>query len=166
MSETTMTLAEFLELFLVDIDLDWISDAPSENYGDLSVGTDGDLKLNVGLKVIENDIRARILTRRKTVIDGVTYPAETSEDNFGSSLPYVIGRKKTLNNVRLAQVYIAEALLDCPYILIDKIEAELHSSKDLNSEMVKINIKGTITFPVDGIEVQGLNEKIVVEVTY
>ena len=166
MSEELPTVKDILEDYLIDMDLQWADEYNLQSTADINSSNVGDITLTSGLKVIINDIYARLLTRRKTIIDGVTYPAETSEDDFGSSLFYILGRKKTPNNIRLAMLYVAEALIDYPYLEIQSINSEVFSSKDLNKEMVQITVKANVVIPAEGLVLDNNPEQIQVDVRY
>lgn len=169
MSQDLPSIKEILDTYIKDIGLIWTDETSLSNQADVDHDGTGDIKIISGLDVIKNDIYARLLTARKTILEGKTYPAETTEDDFGSSLPYIIGRKRTPNNIRLAMLYIAEALIDYPYLEITTIDAEVYtpsSSKHLNRETVKITIRGRIVLPAEGIVTSGSPEEIQVSVTY
>jgi phage gp46-like protein len=137
-----------------------------ERQGDLQTDVAGDLKMAQGIAAIKNDVMARLLTRKRTIIDGEEYNAETTDEGFGSSLYYIIGRKKTQNNIRLAMLYVADALLDAPYLDIQEISAEVFPSKDLNRELVRISIKALVTLPTEDLVMVSNKEEIKVDVVY
>ena len=146
---------EFMNNYIKDIGIDFIVEGEGITKGDIRAHPTGDVDIEQGINAVINEIRARLLTRREVIIDGKTYSGETSDPNFGSALFYMKGKKKTTTNIKMAMLYIIEALIDMPYIDILNINAEVYPSDDVNKETVKINLEFKISINVENLIIQG-----------
>lgn len=154
---TETEIMNLVEEYFSSLNLFWEGEAGLQSHADLEYTPTGDIQIITGIPSIINDIRARLLTRKETIINGVVYPAETSDPSVGSSLFYILGKKKTITNIRTAMVYTAEAIDNIPYLELVSVNAELISSEDLNKELVSINIVAKLVLNLGEIQSQGLN---------
>jgi len=154
---TETEVMELINEYFTSIGLFWEGTEGLQNHADIEFTTTGDIYIVTGIQAIMNDIRARLLTRKETIINGIVYPAETSDPSIGSSLFYILGKKKTMANIRLAMVYTAEAIDNIPYLELVSVNTDLISSEDLNKELVSINIVAQLVINLGEIQSQGAN---------